>query len=460
MKIHIVLITVVMFAFFFHKSEFAQTGQDIVIDKKTKQEYAEKVKDAFLHAWNGYKEYAYGMDDLLPLSKTGKNWYDESLVMTPVDAFDTMLLLGMYEEAEKTKELIFERLHFDHDMYVSVFEITIRLMGGLLSAYTWDGDERFLMLAEDLAVRLLPAFDSPTEMPYKEVNLKTGEVRDPVSNPAEIGTLMLEFGQLTMITESLMYYDIAKIGTLEVLERVSEIGLIGTSINVESGEWVEQESHVSGMIDSYYEYLLKAYLLFGDEDFKIAYEKCISAVNEHVAYYHSDELWYAHVDMHTGEVIETQFGSLDAFFPAVLALGGDIKRGEKLQESCYKMWNEFGIEPEQYNFVTKEVYSPVYLLRPENIESAYYLYHFTKDDRYVKMGMEYYDSIEKYCKTDIAYCELADVRTKKQHDAMQSFFLAETLKYLYLLFEENTLFKFDEVIYNTEAHPFKIFTFE
>ncbi len=154
----------------------------------TKIEYAEKVKQEFLHSWNAYKKYAWGKDQLKPLSKTFRNWYDESLLMTPVDAFDTMILMGLKEEAKETKELIFKNLSFDKNFFVQNFEITIRLLGGLISAYQLDSDKRFLNLAEDLGNRLLPAFKSKTGMPYVNVNLQNGELKTAVNNPAEIGT--------------------------------------------------------------------------------------------------------------------------------------------------------------------------------------------------------------------------------------------------------------------------------
>src|SRR5207248_6432969 len=131
-----------------------------------------------------------------PLSKQPRDWYGESLLMTPVDSLDTLLLLGCKEEAEKAHALIVERLSFDKDANVKVFEITIRLLGGLLSGYQLTGDPRLLHLADDLGTRLLPAFQSPTGMPYMFVNLRTGKTSGARSNPAEIGTLILEFGTL------------------------------------------------------------------------------------------------------------------------------------------------------------------------------------------------------------------------------------------------------------------------
>ena len=347
---------------------------------------AENVKQEFLHSWNAYKKYAWGYDELKPLSKTGTNWYGESFLMTPVDAYDTMILMGLKDEAKETKELILSKLNFDKDIFVQNFEITIRLFGGLLTAYEFDGDKRFLQLAEDLGKRLLPVFNSKTGMPYVYVNLKTGEVKDSINNPAEIGTLMLEFGTLSKLTGKPEYYNKAKNAIVQVYNRRSEIGLVGTQLNVETGKWVNTESHISGMIDSYYEYLLKSWLLFGDEDFKVMYDSSIAAVNKFLPDTVDGRLWYGKADMNTGKFTNTTYGALDAFLPAVLSLGGDLKRAEYLQESNFFMWKHFGIEPEEFNYKTMEIIYPNYVLRPENIESAYYLYHFTKDKKYLGMG--------------------------------------------------------------------------
>lgn len=420
----------------------------------SKKAYAEKVKQEFLHAWNGYKKFAWGHDELKPISNTYHDWHIDSFVLTPLDAFDTMIIMGLNEEADHVKELIFTKLDFDKDIEVQNFETTIRILGSLLSAYELDGDEKFLNLAIDLTERLMPVFNSPTGMPYRYVNLKTSEVRGEVSNPAEIGTLLLEYGILTRYTGSSKYYDAAKNAILQVYKRLSDIGLVGTTINIETGEWIDKTCHISGMIDSYYEYLLKGWLLFNDNDLMQAWENSIAAVNKYLVHHTEKGFWYSHVDMNTGNRIRTRFGALDAFFPAVLALSGDIDRAKLLQESCYNMWMLYEIEPEQFNYLTNEVISPQYYLRPENIESAYYLYHLTKDEKYLLMGVNYLESLIKYCKTESGYAALENVITKEKSDRMESFFLAETLKYLYLLFSENSVINLDEVIFNTEAHPF------
>lgn len=416
---------------------------------------AEQVRDAFRHAWDGYKQFAWGHDQLLPLSGGARDWYDVSFYMTPVDAFDTMVLMGLHDRAAEAKRLILDSLSFDRDVSVQVFEVTIRLVGGLLSAYQMDGDERFLRLAEDLGQRLLPAFYSPTEMPFRFVNLRTGATDGPVSNPAEIGTLMLEFGTLSKLTGDTVYYNTAKRAVVALYDRRSPIGLVGSRIDVRTGEWQSRSSHVSGGIDSYYEYLLKSWRLFGDEDFHRMWTESHAALNRYLADTTTGGLWYAHVDMDTGDRIATHFGALDAFLPAVLALGGDLDHAKPLMESCFRMWTTFGIEPEELDYSTMEVIAPAYPLRPENIESAYYLYDFTGDQRYRDMGRTMFESLLQHTRVEHGFAALSSVVTMEKADRMESFFLAETLKYAYLLFAPPETLDFDAITFNTEAHPLR-----
>lgn len=416
---------------------------------------AAAVRQAFRHAWTGYERYAWGHDQLLPLSRGARDWYPASLVMTPLDAFDTMLLMGLDSEATRAKALILDSLSFDRDFPVQVFEVTIRLLGGLNTAYQMDGDTRFLALATDLGNRLLPAFGSKTGMPYRFVNLRTGAVSGPLSNPAEIGTLMLEFGTLSRLTDDARYYDAAKRAVATLFAHRSAIGLVGSTIDVETGAWQDRDSHVTGGIDSYYEYLLKTWLLFGDPDFKRMWEESIAAVNRHLPDERPSGYWYGHVDMDTGTRTATQFGALDAFLPAVLALGGDAARAGRLMESVYRMWTTFGIEPELLDYVTMQPVAAGYELRPEAIESAYYLFRLTGDERYRDMGRVMVDSLLHYTRTETGFAALESVVTKRQADRMESFFLAETLKYAYLLFAPAETLDFNAVIFNTEAHPIR-----
>ncbi len=412
-----------------------------------------RVRTEFLHAWSNYERYAWGQDALRPLSKTGYDWYGQSLFMTPVDALDTLILMRFDAEAERARSLIVSDLSFDRDIYVKNFEITIRLLGGLLSSYQLTGDQRLLSLAEDLGNRLLPVFNSPTGLPYVYVNLRTGQTRDSVTNPAETGTLLLEFGTLSKLTGRPVFYEKAKRALVETFRRRSPLGLVGQSINVETGEWTNTDSHISGGIDSYYEYLWKCWVLFGDKDCRDMWAASIPAVNKYLADEIGGELWYGHADMQTGKRTKKTYGALDAFFPALLALSGDLERARRLQASSFKMWDLHGIEPETLDYKTMRVVAGSYHLRPEIIESTYYLYHYTGDREYRRMGEKMFDDFVKYCRTDAGYAALADVISKQQLDEMESFVLAETFKYFYLLFAPPETLKFDKVIFNTEAHP-------
>lgn len=435
------------------------------VDKK---QMAERVKAEFLHSWNGYKQYCWGHDDLKPISKTCRDWYGTPLLMTPVDSLDSLYMLGFKKEADATREYIVKNLSFDKDISVQNFEVTIRILGGLLSAYQMTDDKRLLTLADDLGTRLLPVFNSPTGLPYKNVNLKTGKTSGEISNPAETGTLLIEFGTLSKLTGKPIYYDKAKRALVETFNRRSEIGLVGTNINVETGKWTNTDSHLSAEIDSYYEYLLKCSILFGDADCQNMWEVSITKVHSYLA----DEgdslsklnrtgkqdigdLWYGHADMNTGKRTATTTGALDAFFPAVLVLDGDLNRARAYQDSLFTMWKVQGIEPEVYNYRTGKIEHGGYPLRPEIVESTYFLYQATKDPKYLAMGKQMFEDLVKHCRTDVAYAGLKNVDTKEKTDYMHSFWLAETLKYFYLLFADEKKVDIKKVVFNTEAHPIK-----
>lgn len=423
--------------------------------EKQKSKLAAKVKSEFLHAWYGYKKYAWGHDELKPLSKSFHDWYGVPLYMTPVDAMDAMYIMGLKSAADSTKEYIENHLSFDKNIFVKNFEITIRLLGGLISNYQITGDNKLLNLAVNLGNRLLPAFNSPTGMPYMFVNLKTGEVKGKVSNPAEIGTLLIEYGTLSKLTGIPIYYDKAKKALVELYKRRSPIGLVGSTINVETGEWIDSTSHISGGIDSYYEYLLKSWKLFDDKDCENMWKTSIKAVNKYLADNTANGLWFCQVNMYSGEKISSYYGALDAFFPAVLSLSGDTLRAKQLQNSSYRMWNLYGIEPEEIDYSNMKLIYPSYHLRPEIIESAYYLYFFTHNSKYLEMGKTFLSNLIKYCRVENGYAALENVETKKKSDTMESFFLAETMKYLYLIFAPPETLNLNKVIFNTEAHPIR-----
>jgi len=423
--------------------------------KVTAEDMAARVKMEFLHAWRGYKTYAWGHDGFRPVSKTWYDWYGTPFYLTAVEALDTMTLMGFSEEADSTREFIATHLSFDRDVYVNVFEFTIRIMGSLLTNYQLSRDKRLLDLADDLGRRMLPAFITGTGLPYMEVNLKTGAVRGELSNPGAAGTLLVEFGSLTAMTGKAAYYNSAKIALLSIYRARSPIDLVGEGINVTTGEWTKTDSHLGPGIDSYYEYLLKCSYLFDDSDCKQMWQTHYGAINKYLLDSGATGYWYGHADMNTGKRTKTWFGALEAFFPACLALYGDIDRADRLMQSCLIMWCRNGIEPEEYNYVTGRAEKPRYYLNPEIMESAYYLFEKTNDPVYQNLGKVFLDSLVTYCRTDEGFTELDDVVTKAKRDRMEPYFMAETMKYLYLLFAPPDVLRFDKVIFNTEAHPIR-----
>ena len=243
---------------------------------------ASVVRTEFLHTWGGYKKYAWGHDELTPLSDSYYDWYSTSLYLTPVDALDTMILMGLTSEADEDRELIDQNLSFNQDMFVDIFEITIRLLGGLLSSYQMTGDKTLLNLADDLGTRLLPAFNSSTGMPYLYVNLKTGAVYQSSTCPAQIGTYLIEFGTLSKLTGKPIYYSTAKKASVALFSRRSAIGLVGNAIDAETGVWTDTTATIGGGTDSYYEYLLKGWRLFGDPDLLAMWQASIAAINTYL----------------------------------------------------------------------------------------------------------------------------------------------------------------------------------
>ena len=194
----------------------------------------------------------------------------------------------------------------------------------------------------------------------------------------------------------------------------SEIGLVGEGSTSKPASGLNTDSHLSACIDSYYEYMVKCARLFGDQDCQQMWDSSIVAVNRYLADSTSTGLWYGHADMNTGERTRTWFGALDAFFPAVLVLAGDLRRAALLQESCFTMWNKYGIEPEDFDYAKMEAARPRFFLNPEIMESAYYLYRATGDERYLVMGKTFLEDLKKYCRVPGGYAELKNVITKEK----------------------------------------------
>ncbi len=423
--------------------------------KNKNLETANQIKEEFRISWLAYKTYAWKHDGLNPISKSWTDWYEKSLHISPIDAYSTMRVMGLNQEADEVLRYVVDTVNFDQDIFVKTFEVNIRILGGLLSMYQFTMDKNVLAQAEDFGRRMLPAFESPTGIPYYSVNLKTGAVKGERVNVAEGGSYLFEMGILSRFTGNPVYYEKAKRASKAIYDHRSAIGLIGQDINILTGEWLDKNSHIGCCIDSYYEYLFKSWLLLGDPEIKVIWDNSIATINKYLIDEHDSLFWYAQVDMNTSEISNRIVTLYDAYFPALLALSGDITKAEKLQNSWNWLWNKNGLEPSVYDYGLDSITGPNYDLNPEIIESAYYLFCLTGDEKYRQMNLKYWNNLLKYCKNDVAFTSIENVITKERKDYMPTFFFAETLKYLYLTFSPDGKKFLDENVFSTEAHPFK-----
>ncbi|HEY0977902.1 MAG TPA: glycoside hydrolase family 47 protein [Flavobacteriales bacterium] len=422
---------------------------------------ADEVKQETLRSWKAYRTYAWGHDALKPLSRSFEDWYAHPLYISPIDAYSTLKVMGLDEEAADIERYVVDSLSWDKDVDAKTFEVDIRILGGLLSMYEYSANPKVLAKTVDFADRLLKAFDTPTGIPTYSVNLRTGKQSGDTVNVAEAATNILELGILSHYTGDPKYYAAGKRATLAIHERRSAIGLVGTDINVRTGAWTNTQSSICAGVDSYFEYLYKAWVLLQDPDLERVWKEAIAPVHTHLPVTKDGLLWYGRSDMETGKPISSVVTLYDAFFPALMVLSGDTVRAEQLQRSWDALWRKYGLEPTAYDYATGEVRAGDYDLNPEIIESAYYLYHATGDTLYRNMARSYWSDIKEHCRTDVAFTSVSDVRTMAKKDYMPTFFFAETMKYLYLVFSEGDgRFDLDAHIFNTEAHPFRRSSFE
>ncbi|KAF7732164.1 mannosyl-oligosaccharide alpha-1,2-mannosidase [Apophysomyces ossiformis] len=466
-------------------------------------ERQKRVVDAFRHAWKGYTRDAFGRDEYQPLTHSGHNWAPGGIGLMIVDALDTIQLMNLEEEYKEAREWIATKLDFDKPQQVNLFETTIRVLGGLLSAYHLsDNDPLYLQKAQDLGNRLLGAFDSESGVPYPMVTLSTGMAfkRETVSSTAETTTVQLEFKYLSQITGDPKYKNAA----MRVMERFDQLvrnnetldGLVPIHISATSGSFIGRLIRLGSRGDSYYEYLLKQYLQTDktEKRYREMYDHAVQGIKDHlVAESYPNQLSYI------GELLDgdpahlsPKMDHLVCFMAGSLALGategltvankppmndrdkGDLELGKKITRTCYEMYNftATGLASEIVYFnnnpasslddpdMSIKLADRHNLLRPETLESIFLLWRITGDPIYRDWGWKIFESFEAYTKlSDGGYSALKDVTTIPpiKDDRMDTFFLAETLKYLYLLFSPDDILPLDKYVLNTEAHPLPIF---
>lgn len=240
------------------------------------------------HSWKGYKNFAFGHDNLKPITQTYSDWFN--LGLTIIDALDTLYIMDMQEEFDEGKRWVEESLRLDVSRDVNLFEVTIRVLGGLLSIYHLSGEEIFLSKATELGHRLMPAFESPSLIPYSDVNLNSLKAHAPKWSPdsstSEVTTIQLEFRDLSRVINDPVFEN----AVAKVSEKVHELpktdGLVPIFINANSGSFrIFSTISLGARGDSYYEYLLKQWLQMGkkEDDYLIEdYKEAIAGVIKHL----------------------------------------------------------------------------------------------------------------------------------------------------------------------------------
>ncbi|KAK5879745.1 hypothetical protein CesoFtcFv8_022838 [Champsocephalus esox] len=453
------------------------------LDPETKERRA-KIKEMMKHAWDSYRLYAWGSNELRPVSKTGhsSNLFGSIKGATIVDALDTLYIMEMFEEFDAATDWVEKNLDFNVNAEVSVFEVNIRFVGGLLSAYYLSGKEVYRRKAVELGEKLLPAFKTPTGIPWALLNLKSGVGRNwpwasgGSSILAEYGTLHLEFMHLSKLSGNPEFAQ-KVMNIRKVLNRLDKPqGLYPNYLNPNSGQWGQHHVSVGGLGDSFYEYLLKAWLMSDktDDEAKKMYYDALQAIEINLMRKSSGGLTY--IAEWKGGLLEHKMGHLTCFAGGMIALGADgapsdktghqMEQAAEIARTCHESYARTSLKlgPEAFRFdggveaIATRQNEKYFILRPEVIETYMYMWRFTHDPKYREWGWEAVQALEQHCRVEGGYSGVRDVyaSTPNHDDVQQSFFLAETLKYLYLLFSDDDHLAFDHWVFNTEAHPLPV----
>jgi len=461
-------------------------GPAAAMPLQRRAELREEVRGMFYHAYDNYMRHAFPLDELNPILCAGRgpdranpdniniNDVLGDYAVTLVDNLDTLAVLGNATEFHRAvAAVIAHRPAYELDVQVSVFEATIRVLGGLLAAHLLATDPdpvwapfhppgyrgELLQMARDLGERLLRAFQgSATGLPTPRVHLVHG-VRPSVIREtctAGAGTLTLEFGVLSRLTGDPRFEAVAKRATRALWEHRSPLNLVGNVINIDTGRWVTLESGVGAGMDSFFEYLFKAHVLLGDAAYLDMFLQGVAALRRHVRA--AGGYLYRNVHMGTGAAFSNWIDSLAAYLPGLLVLAGDVDEAVKVHETYFAIWRRYGGLPERYDFTRHAPAVGLYPLRPELAESTYFLYRATRDPYYLAVGEVMVRDLQARARVPCGYATVRNVADAAVHgnheDRMESFFLSETLKYLYLLFDEDhPLHRADGTyIFSTEGH--------
>lgn len=455
-----------------------------------------KTREMFYFGYDNYMAFAWPADELDPIHCTGRG-HDHArpdninindvlgdYSLTLVDTLDTLAVFGDETSFKHAVNTVIRTVSFDRNTTVQVFEVTIRMMGSLLSAHLIASDESRLLgdffmpdyegqlldLARDLAARLMPAFEgTATGLPYPRVNLRAGVLPGTINETctAGAGSLILEFGLLSRLTGDPIYASLARrINRILWRMRNEQTGLLGNVVDIQTGAWT---GHVAGLgagLDSFYEYMLKAFIMFGEQEDLHMFNEAYAAIQSNMRRgrvactgpARGEHPIYVNVDSRDGSTANSWIDALQAAFPAVQTLAGDVEEAICHHLLYFGLWRKFGVLPERYNWMSKSPDVAFYPLRPELAESTYHLYRATRNPYYLHVGVEILESIDEITRVECGFATVHDVRTRELEDRMESFFLSETMKYLYLLFDDANPVNVhgERFIFSTEGHLFPV----
>ncbi len=451
---------------------------------------AEAARDAMRHAWHGYENYAWGADELQPETKTGKFGVlgglggFSGLGASIVDAMSTLHVMGLDEEFERAHAWIAENMTFDREapQTISFFETTIRCLGGLLAAHDLTGSKLFLEKAEDLGRRIAPVFQgSPTGILTNNAGLPQTRIYTGDDNVAlaELGSNLIEFGTLGRRTGNATYRLLAEDSMRFIHAKYPTQPLLGTTIQRQTGRISDEQVTIAAPVDSYFEYLVKYWILGGKTDDHWR-DRWINATDMalDVLQVRTQQGGFAFTGdiPYKGAAPTTDVTHLGCFYPGNVALGvisgaatGEravryLEFAEKMMYTCFQLYNitktGLGADNAIMDVASGKmtITGTNYLQRPEVVESLFYLWRATHNERYRDWGWSILQAIEKHCRKEAGYSGVnnVDALPTESDNVQQSWFLAETLKYLFLLFSDDTVVPLDQWVFNTEAHPVRV----
>ncbi|KAF7169850.1 hypothetical protein CNMCM5623_002449 [Aspergillus felis] len=465
--------------------------------------HREEVKDAFVASWDAYAKYAWGKFgrpkySTIFISKAGSQMSPNGLGWIIVDSLDTLMIMNQTARLSDARKWLHRGLTYAQDQDVNTFEMTIRMLGGLLSAHYLSNmlphvssrrDYVYLTKAVDLADRLLSAYESESGIPYASVNIGTGQglpshANGGASSTAEATTLQLEMKYLAHLTGKKKYWQKAEQVMKVINDHQMQDGLVPIFIHPDTGQFMSREIRLGSRGDSYYEYLIKQYLQTSGQEpiYREMWEEALAGIQKHLvtSTKHSKLQFIAELPQGIGS-------SPDAWMEFNSQKEQQMQLARELTKTCWAMYavTESGLSPEivwfevdEANFRPSSASSPRplsrndenswkrdfiikpldahNLQRPETVESLFLMYRVTNDPIYRKWGWKIFKAFQKHTivSGSQGYTSLQDVTkvSPPQRDNMESFWLAETLKYLYLLFSPKEFLPLSEVVFNTEAH--------